>query len=802
MFRGNKLGFDGRFVPVGSIIRVCALILLACLATVAQRVISKFTVSDDIGLNRLDDSVVFSPDRRWFFVLSERGRSDVNRPESSLRIYRAESVDSFVLDPKVKVVLPGWVILRSTYTEGPIISDVRWLADSTGLVFLSKTATGNNQLFLATLRARTIVPLTPKSQHVTGFDVKSARRFVYTALSPLIRTRAVAKDRGIETVATGQSLASLIFPEERWNSSESPYDLSELWVVLNGKQLRVQDAMAGSTIPIHQEGQRALTMSPDGRKVVTVLSVKTVPPRWEALYKPSTPSSPYRVRGGSQDPNAFSGQNQIGEYVSIDVATGTATPLTDAPIGNTAGWVGVSSADWSADGQRVVLSDTFINPSQQAIADPVLQPCVAIVEVSTHRASCVDSIKGIIDPSALESWRVYCVRFDSRDGHSVIVNYSGHLFITYERSHDGTWTIASSRATDSSQNPDISAFIKEDLNDPPLLVAVDKRSMRSRVIWDPNPQLKNIRLGQVRLFRWKDHTGHDWEGGLYLPPEYVPGKRYPVVIQTHGFEEHSFRPSGAFTTTFAAQELAGSGLVVLQVEDCGVRDSPEEGTCQVAGYEAAVQQLSAMGLIDRERVGIIGFSRTCYYVLQALTASNLQFKAASITDGVNEGYLQYMTRVDENGNALAREYESMIGAVPFGQGLQQWIKQSPDFNMERVDTPLQVVALGRRSVLFMWEPYAALRFLKRPVDLVLINSDEHILSNPDARAISQGNTVDWFRFWLQGYEDPDPRKSRRYRLWRRMREAQGDEDTAAEAKTGQAITSELTANRRLASSRQ
>ena len=48
------------------------------------------------------------------------------------------------------------------------------------------------------------------------------------------------------------------------------------------------------------------------------------------------------------------------------------------------------------------------------------------------------------------------------------------------------------------------------------------------------------------------------------------------------------------------------------------------------------------GLVDPERIGIIGFSRSCFYVMEALTTSSLHVRAASITDGVMEDYLQYM----------------------------------------------------------------------------------------------------------------------------------------------------------------
>jgi hypothetical protein len=50
------------------------------------------------------------------------------------------------------------------------------------------------------------------------------------------------------------------------------------------------------------------------------------------------------------------------------------------------------------------------------------------------------------------------------------------------------------------------------------------------------------------------------------------------------------------------------------------------------------------------------------------------------------------------------------------------------------------------------------------------------------RLTSQQTNVDWFRFWLHGYEDPDPAKAAQYRRWERLRKLQ----QANEAKTGAA----------------
>ncbi len=282
-------------------------------------------------------------------------------------------------------------------------------------------------------------------------------------------------------------------------------------------------------------------------------------------------------------------------------------------------------------------------------------------------------------------------------------------------------------------------------------------------------------MGTASVFKWKDKSGRDWTGGLYKPPDYVQNHRYPLVVQTHGFTESHFRPHGVFPTAFAAQELAGAGILVLQAPDCPLTMDTEEAPRCVMAYEGAVQQLVAEGMVDEDRVGIIGFSRTCYYVMEALTMSKLRFKAASITDGLNYGYLQYLASIDLYGKAGQLYAEAVIGAPPFGNGLQQWVKLSPEFNVDKVQVPLQVVAVGRLSLLSMWEPYAALRALNRPADLIILPEATHVLTNPVDRMISQGGTVDWFRFWLKGEEDPDPAKVQQYARWHNLPELQQEQ---------------------------
>jgi len=403
-----------------------------------------------------------------------------------------------------------------------------------------------------------------------------------------------------------------------------------------------------------------------------------------------------------------------------------------------------------------------------------------VADVAAGRSICLERVYGETKDDIAENddwYYITKVHFVSGSSRWVVVDHlmlgDKQRSVSYVRSDDVSWAKESVDSSQATEEDTLGVSIRQGLNEPPMLIATDSQSEATRVLWDPNPQLSEVTLGKVSVFKWKDKAGQEQVGGLYLPPEYVRGQRYPLVIQNHGFVENQFAPSGAFPTAFAAQELAAAGIVVLQVRggNCST-GTPGEAPCNVAGYEAAVRKLVADGVVDPDRLGIIGFSRTCYHVLEALTASTLHFKAASITDGVNVGYLQYLTGVDYGSNAVAHEFDAMIGARPFGDGLHQWLKRSPEFNMTKITTPLQVVALDPSSVLEMWEPYAALRYLGKPVDLIVLADGTHVLTNPADRMVSQGGTVDWFRFWLKGEEDPDAAKAEQYARWRELRKLQ------------------------------
>jgi dipeptidyl aminopeptidase/acylaminoacyl peptidase len=361
----------------------------------------------------------------------------------------------------------------------------------------------------------------------------------------------------------------------------------------------------------------------------------------------------------------------VDQYVRIDLETGALRALIDAP--SDFGWFSQGAPSWSGDGKAILLPGTFLSSERPA---PSL-PCVAVVDVVSNNVTCVVRLKRASTAGSPV--------FVSGDRHRVKVSFWGKDdwgTKEYQQNSAGEWQLAEqiSKPSEVAVGPGFELAVKQSFNEPPRLVAIHKQN--SKVVLDPNPQLKNLEMGAAEVYTWRDHAGGAWRGGLYKPSRYEPGKRYPLVIQTHGFYERFYRPSGGFRTGFAARALAAEGIMVLQVDDDGhgcPMNTPGEAPCAASGYEAATKELVSKGLVDPERIGITGFSHTCYWVMETLRRNPLRVKAATITDGVMFDYNQYLMSA---GLSEMTDYaDMMIGARPIGSGLQTWLQRSPGFNL-------------------------------------------------------------------------------------------------------------------------
>jgi hypothetical protein len=232
--------------------------------------------------------------------------------------------------------------------------------------------------------------------------------------------------------------------------------------------------------------------------------------------------------------------------------------------------------------------------------------------------------------------------------------------------------------------------------------------------------------------------------------------------------------------TFAAQPLAAHGFAVLQVPDDSTTTASEdpaialqEGAVHLAAYESAIDTLAAKGLIDRERIGLVGFSRTVYHVRYALAFARFPIKAIVASDGIDMGYGQYLAWSQGMDPAWPRTFELRNGGNPFKGGITRWAQQAPQFNLQQATAALRSEGFGHLGPILSWEIHMAMRNLGLPSELVLYSDAKHELFKPSQRHASMQGTVDWMRFWVKGEQDPDPAKAQQYARWRALQDRRG-----------------------------
>ena len=697
-----------------------------------------------------EDIHVVSPDGRLLAVVVQRGNLSRNTVDYSLLLFRTASLQS--------TLRPDTIASLSATSNDPAISHVVWLSDNHSLAFLGRRPGESPQIYTVDVATRSMTARTHSGAGVTSFEMAPGG-------DPLIyqeQGRADTSDYAAMR-AHGFAVDRTVLPSDLigadWRAARRRAEAPQGYrIVRHGRD-------APLALPDSTSGYRRCTLnpwygppiSPTGDAMLLVCAPSAPPALWRAYRNPR-----YRLFA-----DRFDAQGD--ELVLLDLASGGARLVYDAPLL----LQGETNFSWAPDGRSVLVSGALLPMTGPDSARRSTQRMVAEIDLHTGAIGIVVPRDSLI----VRSWdaRTGIVEFAQAPAWFEVNDQSPR--VQYRKSARG-WMPAP--GAPAAAGPTF--LVIQDANTPPFLAAVDARGRRTRVVFDPNPGLvERHRFGRAEVFHWTTKAGNTFAGGLYYPPDYALGLRYPLVIQTHGYDSTVFAPEGVLTTGYAAQPLANAGILVLQAAEqvkgnaSAVAETPDEAPFDQDMLEGAIDALDRRGLIDHTKVGLHGFSRTCFTTLYFLTHSSYPIAAADLSDGVDYSYLQYLVY---GGGASD---ERINGGRPWGPTQAQWLARAPGFRLDHVTTPLRLTAIGPHSVLEEWEPYAGLRAQGKPAELSYIPDGEHILVKPWERMTSQQGAVDWYRFWLQDYEDPDSAKAEQYARWHKLR-AMRDSTTATSSR--------------------
>ena len=686
----------------------------------------------------------FSPNGERFVVILRKGNLETNTNEYSLILF---ATDDIFRSPSPRVLLS-----MSSSSNRPAIQNVAWMDDNDTILFLGENPGETTQLYSLQCSSKELKKLTNHATNLSSF-VTAAKggEIVFAAENPEVSFVNENSARQGITV-TSEDVSDLLAGKHggAW------YDDHSLFIKQARSEAETRITTQGRVGGVHSE----MWLSPDGLHLVVETQATHVPDTW-------TEYDDQYLKAARHSASAPGAETSIFQYELVDIPAGSGRLLLDAPIPS----LGGSEVAWSPDSHSVVVSDMYLPlniDDREERERRKTHTFLAEVKISNRQfAKISDEDLRLLAWDAKTNDVVCDVgRIDSLSGKSTRKAY----FLKTSDKDNAIWSRSSLPVAQDKTARVTDVVLEENMNQPPRIFAIDPGAGQKSLLMDLNPQFEHLALARVEEVVWKASGHQEVKAGLYWPLDYVAGQKYPLVIQTHGWSPDRFWIDGPWTTAFAAQALAGKGFFVLQVPDPDwhLVETPKEAPAAMAVYDGAIDLLDRKGLIDRHCIGITGFSRTYLYVTYTLTHSKHHFAAADIADGIDYSYFQYMLGANAD-QTRAAEFDSLNGAPPFGKGLLRWLKVSPAFLMDKIETPVRIQTLYPASLLGDWHWFSGLITLGKPVEMIYIPGGAHILEKPWDRMISQQGNVDWFCFWLKGEEDPDPAKAEQYKRWHNLR---------------------------------
>ncbi|WP_210412671.1 hypothetical protein [Luteimonas granuli] len=102
---------------------------------------------------------------------------------------------------------------------------------------------------------------------------------------------------------------------------------------------------------------------------------------------------------------------------------------------------------------------------------------------------------------------------------------------------------------------------------------------------------------------------------------------------------------------------------------------------------------------------------------------------------------------------------------------ERWREISPALKLDRVRAPI-LFQLPEQEYMYALDYVIPLMRTHR-ADVYVFSHEPHQKFQPRHKLAAYERNVDWFRFWLQGYEDGAASKQAQYARWREMRAESG-----------------------------
>jgi dipeptidyl aminopeptidase/acylaminoacyl peptidase len=402
---------------------------------------------------------------------------------------------------------------------------------------------------------------------------------------------------------------------------------------------------------------------------------------------------------------------------------------------------------WSPDGTQIAF--------QSAMAEPFYYYANGRIAVVSSSGGPVRSLTDRFDEQPnLIDWApagIYFSGLDRTASRLYRVNPTTREITTM--TPDGDAALAGFSFT---QDFSTVAYVSGDARHFPEVWAAPVSTMKGRAMTSFETQIKDLKVGTREVISWKSTDGTTIEGVLHKPADFQNGRRYPLLVVIHGGPTGISRPvrvqiggvypielwlaKGALVLEPNYRGSAGYGAKfrALNVRNLGVGDAWD--------VLSGVDHLIDEGLVDPNRMGVMGWSQGGYISAFLATLERQPFKAISVGAGISNWITYY---VNTDIHPFTRQY---LKATPWDDPAI-YALTSPITNIKRAKTPT-LIQHGendaRVPIPNAFELYQGLRDQNVPVKLIVYKGFGHGLNKPKAARAAMEHNFEWFGRYVFG----------------------------------------------------
>jgi dipeptidyl aminopeptidase/acylaminoacyl peptidase len=462
-----------------------------------------------------------------------------------------------------------------------------------------------------------------------------------------------------------------------------------------------------------------------------------------------------------------------GHFWSVDVESGAVTNITESAPVSFIDWESdqtskvypdelqkppFGSAGWTTDDESILLYDDYDLWAVALDGSGAERLTLGAEEEVRHRLVRLDR-EFRFGPQATGAREDEWIDLDGPVHFSVYGEWTKRSGYAVRRGNGDVerlvWMDKNVGSLAKAEDAEVFGYVVQAYDDSPDLFVGGPGLTGAGQITATNAFQEEFAWGRSEVIEYTTDRGRRLQASLIYPAGYDPSKTYPMIVynyellsqNVHRYVAPSDR-SYYNTAVFMTQ-----GYFVLQPDI--VFRPRQPGRSVVESVTAAVAKVVDMGLVDPERVGIIGHSMGGFNTSFVATHSHGVFAAAVAGAPMTDLVSYYGDHHWGNGVAETDHIETGQERmeVALYEDLQAYIDNSAVFGAHEMTVPL-LIEVGDQDGIVAWyqgiELYNIARRAKKNVVLLGYIGEDHGLRQEANQKDYQRRILAWFGHYLKG----------------------------------------------------